>query len=242
MSRTPARPSGGGQSEDGESRCRLGLGADAGDVGGGPTRCGRHHCVLVGDEGEVLTGAGVRKFLTEIVHRPPWQSEVQRALHVCPRPEWQGTPPFDRQARARGRYFTAHRAGCAPRSSQRHEQRLTGQRQRQFPGSESAHLLQTRPISVILRQRGPPRCHGASPSWLNKRQQWHSDTPAQRVHGLSLLTLRQGWRWPSAAQTRPASGSRQRKNIAPCFPTPETKHCRKVRCAAATGQSGAGTG
>ena len=37
---------------------------------------------LIGDEGEVLTALESARFLNEIVHALPWQSEVQRALHV----------------------------------------------------------------------------------------------------------------------------------------------------------------
>lgn len=37
---------------------------------------------LVGQEGEVLTALESARFLNEIVHALPWQSEVQRALHV----------------------------------------------------------------------------------------------------------------------------------------------------------------
>ena len=37
---------------------------------------------LVGEEGEVLTALESARFLNEIVHALPWQSEVQRALHV----------------------------------------------------------------------------------------------------------------------------------------------------------------
>ena len=35
---------------------------------------------LVGDEGEVLTAFEAARFLNEIVHTLPWQSEVQRAI------------------------------------------------------------------------------------------------------------------------------------------------------------------
>lgn len=37
---------------------------------------------LVGHEGEVLTALESARFLNEIVHALPWQTEVQRALHV----------------------------------------------------------------------------------------------------------------------------------------------------------------
>lgn len=37
---------------------------------------------LIGEEGEVLTALESARFLNEIVHALPWQSEVQRALHV----------------------------------------------------------------------------------------------------------------------------------------------------------------
>ena len=37
---------------------------------------------LVGNEGEVLTAAEAARYLNEIVHALPWQSEVQRALHA----------------------------------------------------------------------------------------------------------------------------------------------------------------
>jgi hypothetical protein len=37
---------------------------------------------LVGQEGEVLTALEAARFLNEIVHGLPWQSEVQRALQV----------------------------------------------------------------------------------------------------------------------------------------------------------------
>lgn len=37
---------------------------------------------LVGEEGEVLTALESARYLNEIVHGLPWQSEVQRALHV----------------------------------------------------------------------------------------------------------------------------------------------------------------
>ncbi len=37
---------------------------------------------LVGQEGEVLTALEAARYLNEIVHALPWQTEVQRALHV----------------------------------------------------------------------------------------------------------------------------------------------------------------
>jgi hypothetical protein len=37
---------------------------------------------LVGEEGEVLTALESARFLNEIVHALPWQSEVQRAIQV----------------------------------------------------------------------------------------------------------------------------------------------------------------
>ena len=37
---------------------------------------------LLGQEGEVLTALESARYLNEIVHALPWQSEVQRALHV----------------------------------------------------------------------------------------------------------------------------------------------------------------
>lgn len=37
---------------------------------------------LVGEEGEVLTALESARFLNEIVHALPWQTEVQRALQV----------------------------------------------------------------------------------------------------------------------------------------------------------------
>jgi glucosamine 6-phosphate synthetase-like amidotransferase/phosphosugar isomerase protein len=37
---------------------------------------------LIGREGEVLTALEAARFLNEIVYALPWQSEVQRALHV----------------------------------------------------------------------------------------------------------------------------------------------------------------
>ena len=37
---------------------------------------------LIGHEGEVLTALESARFLNEIVHALPWQSEVQRALQV----------------------------------------------------------------------------------------------------------------------------------------------------------------
>lgn len=36
---------------------------------------------LIGDEGEVLTALESARYLNEIVHALPWQTEVQRALH-----------------------------------------------------------------------------------------------------------------------------------------------------------------
>lgn len=36
---------------------------------------------LVGEEGEVLTALQAARYLNEIVHALPWQTEVQRALH-----------------------------------------------------------------------------------------------------------------------------------------------------------------
>ena len=38
---------------------------------------------LIGGEGEVLTALESARYLNEIVHALPWQTEVQRALHVC---------------------------------------------------------------------------------------------------------------------------------------------------------------
>jgi hypothetical protein len=40
---------------------------------------------LLGDEGEVLTAHEAACFLNEIVHRLPWQQEVQRALGASAR-------------------------------------------------------------------------------------------------------------------------------------------------------------
>lgn len=37
---------------------------------------------LIGAEGEVLTALESARFLNEIVHALPWQSEVQRAMQV----------------------------------------------------------------------------------------------------------------------------------------------------------------
>ena len=37
---------------------------------------------LIGGEGEVLTALASARYLNEIVHALPWQTEVQRALHV----------------------------------------------------------------------------------------------------------------------------------------------------------------
>jgi hypothetical protein len=37
---------------------------------------------LVGEEGEVLTALEAARFLNQIVHALPWQTEVQRALQV----------------------------------------------------------------------------------------------------------------------------------------------------------------
>ena len=37
---------------------------------------------FVGDEGEVLTAVEAARFLNEIVHQLPWQSEVARALQT----------------------------------------------------------------------------------------------------------------------------------------------------------------
>ncbi len=37
---------------------------------------------LIGGEGEVLTALESARYLNEIVHALPWQTEVQRALHV----------------------------------------------------------------------------------------------------------------------------------------------------------------
>jgi hypothetical protein len=37
---------------------------------------------LIGDEGEVLTALESARYLNEIVHALPWQTEVQRALHM----------------------------------------------------------------------------------------------------------------------------------------------------------------
>lgn len=37
---------------------------------------------IVGDAGEVLTALQSARFLNEIVHALPWQTEVQRALHA----------------------------------------------------------------------------------------------------------------------------------------------------------------
>jgi hypothetical protein len=37
---------------------------------------------LIGNEGEVLTALESARYLNEIVHALPWQSEVQRALHA----------------------------------------------------------------------------------------------------------------------------------------------------------------
>ena len=36
---------------------------------------------LVGEQGEVLTAIEAVRFLNELVHRLPWQQEVERALH-----------------------------------------------------------------------------------------------------------------------------------------------------------------
>ena len=38
---------------------------------------------LIGGEGEVLTALESARYLNEIVHALPWQTEVRRALHVA---------------------------------------------------------------------------------------------------------------------------------------------------------------
>ena len=79
----PAKPSGAGSSDDGEA----GVAWDWVQISGDVVAMADPMSVvtnlrLVGDEGEVLTALESARFLNEIVHALPWQSEVQRALHV----------------------------------------------------------------------------------------------------------------------------------------------------------------
>ena len=124
------------------SRRRLGLGADRRRRGGdGRPDVGRHQPASGRRRGRSADRAGVARFLNEIVHALPWQSEVQRALHVVPRLNRQGPPPFDRQARVTpDRYFTRRSAQAARHEgqAQRREQRAHRQRQRPVPRRRSA--------------------------------------------------------------------------------------------------------
>jgi hypothetical protein len=84
MSRTAGQTIWGGQSEDGEAGVAWDWVQIAGDVVAmADPMSVVTNLRLVGDEGEVLTALECARFLNAIVHALPWQSEVQRALHVC---------------------------------------------------------------------------------------------------------------------------------------------------------------
>jgi hypothetical protein len=83
MSRTSGQTIWGGRSHDGEA----GVAWDWVQISGDVVAMADPMSVvtnlrLVGEEGEVLTALESARFLNEIVHALPWQSEVQRALHV----------------------------------------------------------------------------------------------------------------------------------------------------------------
>jgi hypothetical protein len=83
MSRTSGQTIWGGHSEDGEA----GVAWDWVQISSDVVAMADPMSVvtnlrLVGHEGEVLTALESARFLNEIVHALPWQTEVQRALHV----------------------------------------------------------------------------------------------------------------------------------------------------------------
>ncbi len=83
ISRTAGQTIWGGQSDEGEA----GVAWDWVQISGDVVAMADPMSVvtnlrLLGQEGEVLTALESVRFLNEIVHALPWQSEVQRALHV----------------------------------------------------------------------------------------------------------------------------------------------------------------
>ena len=83
ISRTAGQTIWGGPAEDGEA----GVAWDWVQISGDVVAMADPMSVvtnlrLVGQEGEVLTALESARFLNELVHALPWQSEVQRALHV----------------------------------------------------------------------------------------------------------------------------------------------------------------
>jgi len=83
MSRSTGQTIWGGQSADGEA----GVAWDWVEIAGGVVALADPMSVVtnlrrVGEEGEVLTALESARYLNEIVHALPWQSEVQRALHA----------------------------------------------------------------------------------------------------------------------------------------------------------------
>ncbi len=83
MSRCAGQTIWGGQSAEGEA----GVAWDWVEIAGGVVALADPMSVvtnlrLVGEEGEVLTALESARYLNEIVHALPWQSEVQRALHA----------------------------------------------------------------------------------------------------------------------------------------------------------------
>jgi len=83
ISRTAGQTIWGGHSEDGEAGVAWDWVQICGDVVAmADPMSVVSNLRLVGQEGEVLTALESARFLNEIVHALPWQSEVQRALHV----------------------------------------------------------------------------------------------------------------------------------------------------------------
>jgi len=83
ISRTAGQTIWGGHSEDGEAGVAWDWVQICGDVVAmADPMSVVSNLRLIGQEGEVLTALESARFLNEIVHALPWQTEVQRALHV----------------------------------------------------------------------------------------------------------------------------------------------------------------
>ncbi len=83
MSRTSGQTIWGGQSDDGEAGVAWDWVQICDDVVAmADPMSVVTNLRLIGEEGEVLTALESARFLNEIVHTLPWQTEVQRALHV----------------------------------------------------------------------------------------------------------------------------------------------------------------
>jgi len=83
ISRTAGQTIWGGQSDEGEAGVAWDWVQICGDVVAmADPMSVVTNLRLIGEEGEVLTALESARFLNEIVHTLPWQTEVQRALQV----------------------------------------------------------------------------------------------------------------------------------------------------------------